>query len=389
MTESLIDQAKSIEPWIVEIRRRLHQCPELGYELPETATIVGDELQKLGIDFQCGIAESGIVATIGAANGNDSCVMLRADMDGLPIEEMADVEFRSRNSGTMHACGHDCHTAMLLGAARILKAQESHLPHAVKLCFQPAEEGGAGARRMCDEGVLRNPDVNSVFGLHVWPLLPTGMLTGRPGPFLAATSDFEISVFGSGGHAAMPQLAIDPVVTAARIINDAQSLISREQDPLQPGVISFTSIHGGTATNVIPETVRMRGTVRSLSTENRDHLKTRLREMADATAQAHRCTSEFLTLDEEYPETSNDAELWKRVHAIGTKLVGSDNFPICSPVLAGEDFSFYGKHVPTCFVALGIQNHEVGSVFGLHHPQFKVDESALHIGTAMHCAFAM
>lgn len=383
--QNLLHRAKQIEPYIIDVRRRLHQCPELQYDLQETSAIVCEELEQLGIGFESGIAETGVVAQIGSGSGK--CVMLRADMDALPIEELADVEFRSRNPGRMHACGHDCHTAMLLGAAKLLKQQEAELSGTVKLCFQPAEEGGAGAKAMCDAGVMSNPEVEKVFGLHVWPMIPTGQLTGRPGPFLAATNSFTIKVTGKGGHAALPHLCIDPVVTAAKIILEAQTLVSREQDPLEAAVISCTAVRGGDAHNVIPPDMEIRGTIRSLSSANKDHLKNRLQQVAKGIAEANLCTAVFESNEIDYPETTNDAELWKEVHDMGESFVGPENFPICPPMMGGEDFAFYGVHVPTAFVALGIGNPDQGCIYGLHHPQFKVDESALHLGSALHVAF--
>ena len=372
---------------MVEIRRRLHQTPELLYELHETTKIVQSELDKLGVSYQSGIAETGIVATIG--NDNSRCVALRADMDALPIQEQADVDFRSKNEGKMHACGHDCHTAMLLGAAKILKERESELKGTVKLFFQPAEEGGAGAQKMCEAGAMANPNVEKIFAIHVWPMLPTGQLTGRPGAFLASTSSFKVTVHGKGGHAAMPQLAIDPVTTASKIVLEAQTLVSREQDPLEACVISFTTMHGGSVYNVIPASVELSGTIRSLSSSNKDHLKKRLAEVAEGIAGVNRCRAEIAFDGIDYPATSNDPGLWEEVYSIGKSIVGDENFPICNPVMGGEDFAFYGDHAPTCFVAVGSRNEVDGCTFGLHHPKFKADESVFHIGTALHIAFAL
>lgn len=385
LANSILSDAKSIESWIVGIRRRLHQCPELLYELHETAGIVTEVLDELGISYKSGVAETGIIATIGT--GASPCVMLRADMDALPIEEDVDVEFKSRNPGKMHACGHDCHTAMLLGAAKILKQQESELKGTVKFCFQPAEEGGAGAKRMCDEGIMQSPSVDKVFGIHVWPMIPTGQLTGRPGPFLAASNSFRIVVKGKGGHAAMPHLSIDPVTTAAQIVSQAQTIVSREQDPLEAAVISFTTIHGGSAFNVIPSEVAIEGTIRALSTEGHQKLTKRLEEVAKAVAESYRCEAEFEMSGEPYPVTSNDPELWEEVHSMGESVVGQGNFQLCPPMMGGEDFAFYGEHAQTCFVALGSGNEKKGCTFGLHHPKFKADESAFPIGTALHVAF--
>ncbi|MCH2210338.1 MAG: amidohydrolase [Fuerstiella sp.] len=384
-SETTLRLAREIEPWMIRIRRRLHQCPELLYELHETSQIVREELDRLEIAFESGIAETGIVATIG--HDESRCVMLRADMDALPIQELADVDFKSNNVGRMHACGHDCHTAMLLGAARILKQRESSLKGTVKLCFQPAEEGGAGAQRMCEEGVMRSPAVQKAFAIHVWPLIPSGQLTGRPGVFLAATSAFEIKITGQGGHAALPHLANDPVMAAARIVTGVQTLISREQDPLEAGLVSITAINGGTAYNVIPTDVTIKGTIRSLSVANKDRLKLRIGEIARTLAAADHCTAEFVAVGTDYPVTANDPKLWEDVVGMGERIVGKGNVPISSAVMGGEDFSYYGAFVPTCFLGLGCRSESAGSVHGLHHPQFKMDESVLHIGAALHVSF--
>jgi IAA-amino acid hydrolase len=383
--KDLLTLTKSIEPWIIDIRRRLHQCPELLYDLHQTSSIVCETLDSLKIDFRSGIAETGILATVGSGNGE--CLMLRADMDALPITEQSDVQFKSKNHGKMHACGHDCHTAMLLGAARLLKESEHELSGTVKLCFQPAEEGGAGGKRMCEEGVMDNPKVSKVFGLHMWPMIPTGTLTSRPGSFLAATNRFEIRVKGKGGHAAMPHLCNDPVVAAARIVTSLQTIVSREQNPTEAAVISFTALNSSLSQNVIPSEVIIMGTIRALTSKNKDRLKQRLAEAASAVASVDRCEAEFLSNGNDYPETYNDPELWNTVHNIGVELVGRTNFEICEPILGGEDFAYYGKYAPSCFVALGCRNEAEDCVYGLHHPQFKPDENALHIGTALHLAF--
>ncbi len=318
----LLDRARSIQPWIVSVRRELHRHPELMFDLVHTSGIVRRELDALNIPYEHPVAETGVVATIGTGDG--PCVALRADMDALPIREETDVEFRSEIEGVMHACGHDCHTAMLLGAARLLKEIEPSLRGTVKLLFQPAEEGGGGGKRMCDEGALDNPRVEKIFGIHVWPMLPTGTVASRAGTLLAATSMLDITVMGRGGHAAMPHTTIDPVSTAAKIVTELQTIVSRELDPLEPGVVSVTTIHGGEAFNVIPQDVRLTGTLRSLTMDGLRFLKQRVREIATDIARAHRCEAriEFPGLD--YPPTVNDAALWSTVRAQATDIVGSD-----------------------------------------------------------------
>ncbi|CAG0907806.1 unnamed protein product, partial [Cyprideis torosa] len=281
---ALLTEARGIQDWIIDLRRQLHRRPELGYELHETSALVSKTLRELGIEHQTGVAHTGIVATIGSGG---PCVGLRADMDALPILEEADVDFRSETDGVMHACGHDCHTAMLLGAARLLKEREAALSGTVKLVFQPAEEGGAGGKMMCDEGALRGPDVQRMFGLHVWPYIDSGTIGSRAGVFLAAAGEFDMEVHGVGGHGAMPNYSIDPIPVAAKIINDVQTIVSREWDPLDSAVISVCSIHAGHAHNVIPETVKMSGTLRALSLDGLERLSQRVREVAELTAKAH------------------------------------------------------------------------------------------------------
>lgn len=383
----LLPLSQNIKPWIIELRRTIHQHPELMYEEFETSKLVQKTLTELGISFTAPIAETGVLATIGAGVG--PCVALRADMDALPIHEAADIDFRSNVDGKMHACGHDCHTAMLLGAARLLKEREQDIPGTVKLIFQPAEEGGAGGKRMREAGILSNPDVQRVFGLHVWPQVPTGTIAGRAGTFLAATTSMELKIKGKGGHAAMPHLAVDPVVTAAKVITECQTMASRETDPLTPLVVSFTAVHGGEAFNVIPEEVTIRGTMRAHTTEQIDWAKNRLIEMAQGVAATNGCQADVRFDGNDYPATVNDEKLWQFTTQIWSEHFGVDTIVESPPVMGGEDFSFFSEVVPGVFIGLGIRNEEFGSVHSVHQPKFKVDEDALPFGTALHCAFAL
>ena len=383
---NLIKEASQHKQWIVDLRRHIHQNPELMYEEVETSKLIQSTLTDIGIDFKAGLAETGVLASIGSGDG--PCVALRADMDALPIHEKADVDFPSKVDGKMHACGHDCHVAMLLGAAKMLKAHESEIAGTVKLVFQPAEEGGAGGKRMTDEGALKNPDVQRIFGLHVWPLVPSGTITSRAGTFLAATTKFEIVVSGRGGHAAMPHYTIDPVATSAKIINDAQTIVSRENDPLTPLVVSFTAIHGGEAFNVIPASVTLRGTIRSLSTEHLNWAKDRLAALSSTIAQANLCEAKVEFRGNDYPATVNDTALWDFTKRIWSECHTEGTTIESSPIMGGEDFAFYTEQVPGCFVGLGIRNEAIGSIFNVHHPQFKVDEDVLPVGSALHTAFA-
>ena len=379
------DEARQIRDWIVDRRRRLHRLPELMYEEVRTSELVRQTLDELGISYQHPFAKTGVVASVGKGQG--PCVALRADIDALPIHEETDVDFRSEVDGKMHACGHDCHTAMLLGAARLLKQHEDQIDGTVKLIFQPAEEGGAGGKRMRDEGALE--DVLRIFGLHVWPQLPTGTFGSRPGVFLAASGFLEMTVRGRGGHAATPHFAIDPVTVSAQIITELQTIVSRELDPLVSGVVSITAIHGGDACNVIPETVALKGTVRSLSMEGLKHLQKRVKEIASHIAAAHRCEVETEFPGNDYPATVNDARCWEVAKELASELTGQDNVHELPAMMGGEDFAYYTEQVPGCFVAIGVGNEQQGATFGLHHPRFKVDEDALPLGTALHVAFAL
>lgn len=384
-TVTPIDNALDIKDWIVKLRRKLHQVPELMYEEAKTSQLVRATLDELDINYRHPLAETGVVGTIG--DGHGPCVALRADMDALPIHEEADIDFRSEHDGKMHACGHDCHTAMLLGAARILKQRESEINGSVKLIFQPAEEGGAGGQRMRDEGALEG--VQRIFGLHVWPQLPTGAIGSRPGPFLAASGFFVMTVRGRGGHAAMPHLAIDPVVCSARIVTELQMIVARELDPLDSAVISVTSVHGGDACNVIPAEMQLKGTVRALSVDGLRNLQRRVTEVASHVAASYRCEVETAFPGNDYPPTVNDPECWSTAKTLAAELPGIDRIEELPIVMGGEDFAYYTEQVPGCFVAVGVGNEEQGAVYGLHHPQFKVDEDALPLGTSLHVAFAM
>ena len=381
------EESKSISDWIVKIRRELHEHPELMYEEFRTSELIRRELDKLDIQYRHPIAETGVLASIG--NGNGPCVALRADMDALPIHEETDVPFKSKIDGKMHACGHDCHVSMLLGAAKLLKDKESEINGTIKLLFQPAEEGGAGGKLMREEGALENPEVERIFGLHVWPQMPSGQIGSREGTFLAATSSLNLTVKGVGGHAAVPQLTKDPVLTSARIITNLQSIVSRELDPLDSGVVSITVINGGNASNVIPSDVIVKGTLRSLTMDGLRELQKRVKEIAEGIAQTHGCEAIVEYVGNDYPPTVNDSDMWKFAKGIGIELLGDENVSDLDAVMGGEDFAYYTEKVKGCFVVLGMNNPDIDAIYSVHHPMFKADEDALHIGTALHTIFAL
>ena len=385
--QKIKDESKSISDWIINIRRELHEHPELMYEEFKTSELIRRELDKLKIPYKHPVAETGVLASIG--NGNGPCVALRADMDALPIHEETDVPFKSKIDGKMHACGHDCHVSMLLGAAKLLKEKENKINGTIKLLFQPAEEGGAGGKLMREEGVLENPDVERIFGLHVWPQIPTGQIGSREGTFLAATTFLDLTVKGVGGHAAVPHLTRDPVLTSAQIITNLQSIISRELDPLDSGVVSISAIQGGQAANVIPPEVKILGTLRSLTMDGLKKLQTRVKEIAESIAKAHECEAIVEYPGNDYPPTVNDGEMWNFAKKMGSDMLGEENVSDLEAVMGGEDFAYYTEKVKGCFVVLGMNNPDIDATYSVHHPMFKADEDALHIGTALHTIFAL
>ena len=386
-TSKIISEAKEIQSWIVEKRRTIHQHPELMYEEFETSKLVQKTLSDLDITFEKDIAITGVVGIVG--NGNGPCIALRADMDALPIHEETDIDFKSKIDGKMHACGHDCHTAMLLGAARLLKENEEEINGTIKLIFQPAEEGGAGGKMMRDQGVLQNPKVEQIYALHVAGTMPMGTLASREGTLLAGTSTVKIIVKGNGGHAAAPHHTIDPVVTGSKIIVELQTIISRELSPLESGVISITMTKAGNACNVIPSTMELEGTIRSLTLEGILKLQTRVKEVAESIAIANRCKAEVTFPGNDYPPTINDAECWNLGKSAAIEILGDAQVAEMGPIMGGEDFAYYTQEFPGCFSFLGVGNTEIDAVYDVHHPMFKVDEEALPLGAAIHVNSAL
>ena len=381
-------QSKGIQQWIVEKRRTIHRHPELMYEEFETSKLVQNTLKDLKIPYKKDIAITGVVGTIG--NGDGPCIALRADMDALPIHEETDIDFKSEIDGKMHACGHDCHTAMLLGAARVLKENEDKINGTIKLIFQPAEEGGAGGKMMREQGVLLEPKVQQIFALHVAGTIPVGTLASKEGTLLAATSSIKIIVKGKGGHAAAPHHTNDPVVTGSKIVVELQTLVSRELSPLEPGVISITMANAGSAFNVIPSTMELQGTIRSLTVEGVSKLQKRVKEVAQSIAEANRCEAEVSFPGNDYPPTINDAECWELGKSAATEILGEENLiEMPDPIMGGEDFAYYTEEIPGCFSFLGVGNPDIDAIYDVHHPMFKVDEEALSLGTAIHVNTAL
>jgi len=367
---------------IVALRRDIHREPELGFDTVKTAEKVLAALDGLPLDIETGVARNGIVATL-RGEGDGPIVALRADMDALPMKEQTGLPFASETEGRMHACGHDGHTSMLVGAAHALSGMGDRLGGTVKFVFQPAEEGGGGGRVMVDEGVA--DDVSSIFALHLWPGLPFGKVATKAGPIMAAADAFEMEIRGSGGHGAMPHLAADAVVIAAQVVTALQILVSREVDPVEPTVLTVGEIRAGTAFNIIPEKAHLGGTVRTLNPDLRERMPERIEAVASGIAQGMRGDAN-LDYTFSYPVTVNDEAAAARVLSVAEDLLGGQSaLEVPDPSMAAEDFAFFLEKVPGAFIWLGVGE----DVSGLHTPKFAFDEEVLPRGSALLAALAL
>ena len=363
---------------LIEVRRDLHAHPETAFREVRTSGIVAERLKALGLEARTGMGKTGVLATLKGGRPGKS-VLLRADMDALPIQEENDVPYRSVNAGAMHACGHDCHTSILLGVARKLVQDATGLKGSVALCFQPAEEEGGGADAMIADGILDLAKPEAAFGLHVWQDLDLGKVGVTPGPFMAAVDEFDVTVEGKGAHAAQPQLGVDPVLCLAHMVTALQSIVSRETDPLLEVVVSVTQIHAGTAFNIIPPSATMNGTVRVFDPEVWAELPQRFERIVRGVAAAFGCKVEVRYQRHNRP-TVNDPRMAALAREVAVEVVGEANVVDDLRTMGGEDFSAFLARVPGCFIAIGSRNQERGLVHGHHHPRFDVDERCLQIG---------
>ena len=379
----IVQPDESLVARVVELRRAIHRRPELGFDVHETAALVERELDALGIEYRR-LAKTGVVGIVrGALEGR--VVALRADMDGLPITERTGLPFSSEIDGKMHACGHDAHTAMLLGAAGVLAKTRERLHGTAVLIFQPAEEGPGGAEPMIAEGALDDPRVDAIAMLHVDPRLEPGAIGITPGPVNASTDELYITVRGKGGHGAYPHTAVDAIPPAAAIVLALQNIAARETDPLKSVVVTIGTIAGGYANNVIADEVQMHGTLRALDPEIRNELEARVRRIVDGVASAYHASAE-VRIVKGYPPVVNDAPL---AEAFANYMRANSAFRVerMPPTMGGEDFAYFAQRVPGVHVRLGVRSEAAGAVHPGHSAQFRIDEAALPVGVATLVAF--
>jgi amidohydrolase len=377
----LLAEAQELFEFSQSLRRDFHLHPELGFQELRTSGVVMRELSGLGLEVTGGVARTGVIALIEGAKPGP-VVMLRFDMDALPILEENETEYASRTPGVMHACGHDAHTAIGLTVARLLNARRSELCGTVKLVFQPAEEGLGGAETLIEEGVLDHPKPDVALGLHVWNDKPVGWLGITAGAAMASSDIFQVKITGKGGHGAIPNLAVDPVLAAAQIITALQSIVSRNVSPVQTAVVSVTAVQGGEAFNVIPQTVELKGTLRTFDPGVRQVVGKRFAEIVTQTAAAMGCQAD-IQLQMLTPALVNDPDVSARVQQTARTLWPEDTIEREYKTMGAEDMAFFLEKIPGCFVFIGSANHELGLDAPHHHPRFDIDERVLTRGAAL------
>lgn len=385
MTAEVFDFAATIDelmPGVIADRRHLHRHPELAFQEHETAAYVAARLAALGVeDIRTGIGKTGVTGLIRGtgSTGSGKVLMLRADMDALPIMEENEVEYVSQQPGVMHACGHDSHVSMLLGTTRVLMERRGDFRGTVKVLFQPAEEGGGGAAAMRAAGALEDPPVDAAMGLHIWQDVPVGHIWVRDGTAMVGVTGFTITVFGTGGHGAHPELSVDPIVIGSAIVETLMTLMSREKSPVTPQVVTIGSFRSGTAANVIPDTAVLHGTIRFVTPAQGEAVRARLREMAESVAASMRGRAE-VEFGGSAPPLINDPEITAIVREAAIEGFGADRVSVGNLMSVSEDFGEFLDPVPGCYFFIGSRNEAKGLVYGHHHPKFDIDEDAMAIG---------
>ncbi len=383
------ERVKELEDEVIRLRRDFHKHPELGFKEFNTSKKVANYLKDIGLEVQESIAKTG-VAGILRGNKQGKTLMLRADMDALPIKEQNDFEYKSATPGVMHACGHDGHTAMLLVAAKILSDYKDEIKGNIKFVFQPNEESAA-ARMMIEEGILEDPDVDGAFGIHLWSPIESGKIAISEGAVMGGLYEFELKIKGQGGHTSAPQLSVDPIITASDIIQTVQSVQTREINPLKPTAIMFGEFKAGTATNIIPEEAELRGTIRFLYRDDENNLaqpKKRFERIVENVCKTHRAEYEIDYIVES-PPVFNNSEMVEMATNTALEVLGDRNKIIDYTNLAGEDFGEFSDEVPSAFYFIGIADKEKGTDYPHHHPKFDIDEITLKTGVEMHVRSAL
>jgi len=382
--------ARELMPMVVALRREIHRFPELGLHLPETTRRAREALAGLDVDIVEGKSTSSLIVTLKGSQQGPT-ILLRGDMDALPMPEDTDLEFKSQNEGRMHACGHDSHTAMLVGAVHLLHRHRDRLAGNVKFFFQTGEEGYAGARHVIEEGMLdAAPAPTAAFAIHISPNIPAGVIASRSGPLMAATDTIRIEIMGKGGHASAPHYTLDPIPTACEIVTALQSLVTRRVDAFDPVVLSITKIEAGTTSNVVPESARLLGTLRSFSEKSRKAAREGIARIADGIARAHGIEAN-VQLEEGYPVTINDEKFVAFAQGVVTDLLGARGYmKMPAPVMGAEDFSYVLQKMPGCMMFLGVAPHDVSHhhAHACHSNRMVMDEEAMANGIALHAAVA-
>ena len=383
MIRTIQTLAKEVAPNVQNWRHHIHANPELSFEEFETARFVSDRLTEFGIEHLQGVAGTGVVGIIKGRNPDSRIVALRGDMDALPIVEQNEVSYKSTKPGIMHACGHDVHTSSLLGAAWILQQVKDQFEGTIKLIFQPGEEKiPGGASLLIKEGVLQNPAPQSIVGQHVMPLLPVGKVGFREGLYMASADEIYLTIHGKGGHGAMPNMAIDVVAISAQVITALQQVVSRSADPKIPSVLSFGTVIAKGATNILPNSIYLEGTFRTMDEDWRAKAHQKIRQIVEGICESFGAKAD-LEIRKGYPFLKNDPVLTRKMKKCAQDYLGAENVVDLDIWMAAEDFSYYTQEMPGCFYRLGTRNEEKGIVSGVHTPTFDIDEDALEIGCGL------